>query len=75
MDPKPKRKYTASEKVRAANRRNVERANAVPKGIRYRPTPRRQQAWRENLKKATPRRFLLAALRNPEFRIRNSFES
>jgi hypothetical protein len=41
---KPKRKYTVSEKVRAAKRDNLARANAVPKDVRYRPTPRRR-AW------------------------------
>ncbi len=52
MDGKPKRKYTVSEKVLAASRRNLEKANAIPNEIRYRPTPRRQAACRENLLKA-----------------------
>jgi hypothetical protein len=52
VDSRPKRKYTVSEKVLAANRRNLVRANAVPKDFRYRGTVRRQQASRENLRKA-----------------------
>ncbi|MGH9446996.1 MAG: hypothetical protein ACRD3O_14875 [Terriglobia bacterium] len=55
MGGKPKRKYTVSEKVLAASRRNLEKANAVPNAIRYRPTPRRQAACRENLRKAHAR--------------------
>jgi hypothetical protein len=52
MEPKPKRKYTVSAKVLAANQRNLQKANAIPKEIRYRSTPRRQTACRENLRKA-----------------------
>jgi hypothetical protein len=52
MEPKPKRKYTVSAKVLAANQRNLQKANAIPKEIRYRSTPRRQTASRENLRKA-----------------------
>jgi hypothetical protein len=51
-EPNPKRRYTVSEKVLAANRGNLAKANAVPKDYRYRCTARRQQASRENLKKA-----------------------
>lgn len=47
-----KRKYTVSEKVLAASRRNLEKANAVPKSIRYRTTPKRLAASRQNLLKA-----------------------
>ncbi|MGH9448102.1 MAG: hypothetical protein ACRD3O_20620, partial [Terriglobia bacterium] len=63
MDQKPKRKYTLSEKALAASRRNLEKANAVPNAIRYRPTPRRQAACRENLLKAHAR--LAARPRSP----------
>jgi hypothetical protein len=52
VDSRPKRQYTVSEKVRAAYRHNLAKANAVPKDFRYRDTVRRQQASRENLKKA-----------------------
>ncbi len=52
MDAKPKWKYTVSKKVMAANRRNLEKANAVAKEIRYRSTPRRDAACRQNLRKA-----------------------
>jgi len=47
--PKSKRRYTVTAKVLAANRRNLEKANAVPKEIRYCPTPKRQAACRQNL--------------------------
>jgi hypothetical protein len=36
-----KRNYTVSDKVLAANRRNLVKARAVPKSIRYRDTARR----------------------------------
>ncbi len=49
---RPKRKYTISPKVLAANRANLLKANAVPKAIRYRPTDRRLAACRANLLKA-----------------------
>jgi hypothetical protein len=43
---KPKRRYTVTVKVLAANRGNLEKANAVPREIRYRPTPKRVAACR-----------------------------
>jgi hypothetical protein len=49
---RPRRKYTVTEKVLAANRRNLEKARAVPKSIRYRPTERRLAACHANLEKA-----------------------
>src|SRR2546428_1971512 len=48
----PRRNYTVTAKVLAACRRNLEKANAVPKSHRYRPTPRRLAACRRNLAKA-----------------------
>jgi hypothetical protein len=56
VDQKPKRKYTVSAKVLAACRRNLEKANAVPNSIRYRPTSRRLAASRANLLVAHARR-------------------
>jgi hypothetical protein len=50
--PRPKRRYTVSAKVLAANRRNLEKANAAPKEVRYRLTPKRLVACRDNLRKA-----------------------
>jgi len=47
-----KRKYTVSDKVRAANHLNLEKARAVDKKIRYRPTDKRLDASRANLLKA-----------------------
>jgi hypothetical protein len=55
-----KRQYTVSEKVLAANRRNLEKANAVPKSIRFRATARRLASCHANLQKAQ------AAQRDPE---------
>jgi hypothetical protein len=55
-----KRKYTVSDKVLAANRRNLKKANAVPKSIRYRATPRRLASCHANLQKAQ------AAQRDPQ---------
>jgi hypothetical protein len=52
----PRRRYTVTPRVLAANRRNLEKANAVPKEIRYRPTPKRLAACRRNLSKAQPAR-------------------
>ncbi len=46
---KPKRQYTVSPKVLAANGANLLRANAVPQAIRYRRTARRLGACRANL--------------------------
>ena len=46
-----KRKYTVSDKVRAANRINLEKARSVDKVIRYRPTEKRLAASRANLEK------------------------
>ncbi len=48
---KPKRQYTVSPKVLAANGANLLRANAVPQAIRYRRTARRLAACRANLLK------------------------
>src|SRR6516164_1269154 len=47
-----KRKYTVSDKVRAANRIKLEKALSVDKKIRYRLTPKRLAANRANLRKA-----------------------
>ena len=47
-----KRKYTVSDKVRAANRLNLPKALSVDKKIRYRLTPKRLAANRANLRKA-----------------------
>jgi hypothetical protein len=55
-----KRKYTVSDKVLAANRRNLKKANAVPKSIRYRATARRLASCHANLQKAQ------AAQRDPQ---------
>jgi hypothetical protein len=54
------RKYTVSDKVLAANRRNLQKANAVPKSIRFRATDRRLASCHANLQKAQ------AAQRDPE---------
>ncbi len=48
---KPKRPYTVTPKVLAANRANLLKANAVDKAIRYRSTPQRLAACRANLLK------------------------
>ena len=47
--PRIKRKYTVSDRVLAACRANLEHANAVPPGIRYRPTEKRRLACHRNL--------------------------
>src|SRR6516162_7415597 len=47
-----KRKYTVSDKVRAANRLNLPKALSVDKKIRYRLTPKRLAANRVSLRKA-----------------------
>ena len=47
-----KRKYTVSDRVRAANRVNVPKALSVDKKIRYRLTDKRLAANRANLRKA-----------------------
>src|SRR5215831_13587429 len=47
-----KRKYTVTDKVRAANRLNLEKAWAVDKKIRYRATEKRLEASRASLIKA-----------------------
>ena len=47
-----KRKYTVSDKVRAANRIKLGKALSVDKKIRYRLTPKRLAANRTNLRKA-----------------------
>jgi hypothetical protein len=50
-DAKPKRKYTVSDKVRAANRLNLAQANADPEK-KYRPTPKRLASTYANCLKA-----------------------
>lgn len=47
--PRPKRKYTVTDRVRAACRANLERANAVPWEIRFRSTEKRRHACHHNL--------------------------
>jgi len=47
-----KRKYTVSDKVRAANRLKLPKALSVDKKIRYRLTPKRLAANRASLRKA-----------------------
>ena len=47
--PRTKRKYTVSDKVRAANRLNLQKARAVGKEVLYRPTEKRRKACRANL--------------------------
>src|SRR2546428_993790 len=63
----PRRPYTVTAKVLAACRTNLQKANAVPKSHRYRPTPRRLAACRRNLEKAhaTLRTALQSSLRAP----------
>ena len=51
-DTLTKRRYTVSDKVRAAGRRNLEKARAVDKKILYRRTERRLKGCRANLLKA-----------------------
>ena len=57
--PKPKRKYTASEKSRAASRENLKKANLAPHWLKYRRTDRRTAACYHALEKAVAemRRF------------------
>ncbi|MGO9273299.1 MAG: hypothetical protein ACLQOO_24195, partial [Terriglobia bacterium] len=50
-EPKPKRKYTVSEKVLAANRVNLAQANADPEK-KYRPTDKRKASTYANCLKA-----------------------
>jgi hypothetical protein len=50
--PKPKRKYTTSEKSRNASRQNLQKANQAPKELKYRNTPRRQAARLKGLERA-----------------------
>jgi hypothetical protein len=45
--PRAKRRYTIADKVRAANRRNLEQASAVPEEVHFRLTPKRLAACRE----------------------------
>ncbi|HEV2425091.1 MAG TPA: hypothetical protein VGZ29_09725 [Terriglobia bacterium] len=47
--PRPKRKYTVTDRVLAACRANLERANAVPPQIRFRSTEKRRRACHHNL--------------------------
>jgi len=51
-NPHPKRNYTVTARVLAANRANLALANAVPREIRFRSTERRRQACYRNLKQA-----------------------
>jgi hypothetical protein len=44
-----KRKYTVSDRVRAANRINLKKARGVGKEILYRSTEKRRNACRANL--------------------------
>lgn len=46
---RPKRKYTVTDRVLAACRANLERANAVPREIRFRSTEKRRHACHHNL--------------------------
>ena len=57
--PKPKRKYTVSEKSRAASLRNLVLANQAPHWLKYRRTDRRDAACYKALEKAVAemRRF------------------
>jgi hypothetical protein len=48
-EPRTKRKYTVSDKVRSANQLNLEKARAVDKKIRYRRTEKRLNGCRANL--------------------------
>jgi len=59
LQPKPKRKYTTSEKSRAASRKNLEKANQAPHWLKYRRTDRRDAACYKALEKAVAemRRF------------------
>ncbi|MGO9272737.1 MAG: hypothetical protein ACLQOO_21295, partial [Terriglobia bacterium] len=50
--PKPKRKYTASEKSRNASRQNLLKANLAPHELKYRLTERRLAACLNALEKA-----------------------
>ncbi len=56
----PKRRYTITAKVLAANRANLLKANAVAREIRFRRTPRRLRACHANLLRAQ------AAMRSAE---------
>ena len=70
MLDKPKRKYTVTERVRAACRANLAKANAVPKSIRYRATEPRLLACRANLIRAVAaRRADWSARYAPSFRL------
>ncbi len=55
LPPKPKRKYTVSEKSRKASRENLEKANLAPKWLKYRLTDRRKAACYKALEKAVER--------------------
>ncbi len=59
QQPKPKRKYTTSEKSRASSRENLKKANQAPKWLKYRLTERRLAACYKALEKAVAelRRF------------------
>jgi hypothetical protein len=73
MDSKPKRKYTVSQKVLAANRLNLEKANAAAKEVRYRSAPRRRTACRQNLLKALAARTSASQPRHGPYRCRSLF--
>jgi len=68
-----KRKYTISDRVLAANRRNLVLARRVDAGVRFRPTPQRAAASRANLVKA--RAVLRAASLSPDGYRREENES
>ncbi len=68
--PRPKRKYTVTERVLAANRANLALANAVPSEIRLRSTERRRQAGRRNLQLA-----LIAKKRDRSLHYASSFRN
>jgi len=57
--PKPKRKYTTSDRSRAASRENLKKANQAPHWLKYRRTDRRTAACYHALEKAVAemRRF------------------
>ena len=65
QEQRTKRKYTVSDKVRAANRINSAKARSVDKEIRYRRTPKRLAANRASLVKA---RYVRDQLRAADLR-------
>jgi hypothetical protein len=55
-EPRKKRRYTVTEKVLEANRRNLKKATAVPREIRFRSTEKRRAANRASQPKAVAAR-------------------